>query len=125
MATHSVKISNINPIKIDYSSSTYVPGVYNGTTVRKLLDPLVNRANHTGTYVAIKRNDNAINPPADIIPESEVYTTMSCTRPDVVNVQALVTLLFGDEIYCAVENTGATDNIAVSFLNIIVQKATT
>lgn len=45
-----------------------------------------------GTYVAVKRNGNPINPPSDIIPESEVYTTMSGTRPDAVNVQALITI---------------------------------
>lgn len=79
--------------------------------------------NKIWSYIAIKRDGDTINPPTDIVGESEIYTTMSWTREEAVCIQALITLWFNDEVYIALENTSSTTNITVEFANMIIKKA--
>ena len=77
--------------------------------------------NICGLYIGVKRGAT-IDPTADRISESEVYITTSGTRPDVGAVQALVSLNQNDEVYFIVQNTSATANITIEFLNIIIER---
>lgn len=77
--------------------------------------------NIIGVYLGVKRNGNTINPTNDRISESEVYITTSGSRPDAGTIQCLVRLNQGDEIYGIVQNTNATTDITVNFMNLIVE----
>lgn len=79
--------------------------------------------NVVGTYIGICRNGNTIDPTADRISESEMYTTMTGTRPEGVFCQCITTLGSGDRIYAITQNTTAINDVTYSFMNFIVREA--
>jgi hypothetical protein len=79
--------------------------------------------NIIGTYIAIARNGNPIDPDADRISESEMYVTTSGSRPDGGFCQCITEISQGDRIYIVTQNTSATNDVTYSFLNFIVKEA--
>lgn len=77
--------------------------------------------NIIGIYIGVKRGVS-IDPDADRISESEVYLNTSGARPDVGAVQALVELNQNDEVYMIVQNTSATNDITIEFLNMVIER---
>jgi hypothetical protein len=77
--------------------------------------------NVIGFYIGKCLSGNAIDPTADRISESEVYVTVSGSRPDSGFVQAIIDLAVGDRVYCIVQNTSSTADVTVQFLNLIVE----
>lgn len=76
--------------------------------------------NIIGVGIGVARSGAALDPDEDIVEQSEVQVTANGSRPDAAFVQALVQLEQNDRIYCVVQNTGATGNITVNFLNLII-----
>ncbi len=108
LATNSLKYTSVNSKIVTIQSSASLTAASN---------------NVIGVYLGICRNGNAIDPTTDRISESEVYVTMSGTRPDAVFVQCIATINDGDRIYIILQNTNAQSDITVQFANLIVTKA--
>lgn len=77
--------------------------------------------NIIGLYIGVKRGDS-IDPDADRVSESEVYLTTSGSRPDAAAVQALTILNQNDEVYFIVQNTSATNDITIEFINLTIER---
>jgi len=77
--------------------------------------------NIIGVYIGVKKGAN-INPDADRISESEVYITTNGSRPDAGSIQAIVELNQHDEVYMIVQNTSATNDITVVFMNMTIER---
>lgn len=77
--------------------------------------------NVLGFYIGVNRG-GAINPTADRISESELYVTASGTRPDAGAIQAIVELNQDDKVYMIVQNTTATNNITIGFMNMTIER---
>jgi len=111
-------IHNLSENSLVYSS--IVQRIF---TVRVTYTVLSGSNNVVGVYIGIARSGFPIDPTANRISESEMYTTTNGARPENSVVQCIVTLNQGDRIYCIVQNTTAATNITISFFNMIVEKA--
>jgi len=80
-----------------------------------------NSSNTPYNYIGVKRGA-LINPDLDKIDESESYFTTSGIRPDSSSVQAVVELTKDDEVYFIVQNTSATNDITIEFINLIIER---
>lgn len=79
--------------------------------------------NVIGVYLAQDPDGSPLVPADDAINESEVYITTNGSRPDSVFLQAFAFIEPGDKIYVAVENSAATGDITVQFLQLIVEQS--
>lgn len=77
--------------------------------------------NVIAVYLGVKRGES-VDPDADIISESEVYVAATGTRPDAGVVQCITALNEDDEVYLIVQNTSGTNDITVSFMNLIAER---
>jgi hypothetical protein len=79
--------------------------------------------NIIGVYVGINRTGAALDPDADRVTESEMYTTTSGSRPDSGVAQCIATLNEGDRVYVIVQNNTSTNDVTIEFMNMIIEKA--
>jgi hypothetical protein len=73
--------------------------------------------------LAVFRCDESQVPASDVLSETTMSVVASGSRPDAGTVQGVVELAEGDAVYLVARNTGATNQITVSYLNLIIQQA--